>query len=72
MGGTVNVFIRDKSRKLYKMHRWTNTLPFFLNFLAHTDEDQHLAEYMEEWLKMKDDWNKNKKTKKFEYNMTDC
>ena len=71
MGGNVNVFLRDNNRNFYKMTRWTNTLPSFLDCIGHVEnEETHLDEYLESWLGMKEDWDKNRKTSLFELNMT--
>jgi hypothetical protein len=72
MGGAVNVFVRDNDRNFYRMSRWTNTLSSFLTIIGHVDEEDNLSEYMKPWLGMKDDWEKNKHTNLFEYNMTPC
>jgi len=71
MGGSVNVFLRDNDRNFYKMTRWTNTLPWFLDCIGHAEDDEkHIEDYLEQWLGMKDDWKKNKKSGSFEHNMT--
>lgn len=78
MGGTISVAIRlsDEIRKpdepeIYKMYRWTNSLQLLWSDprLAKNDRS-HLDEYLKQWIEMRDDYEKNKKTDNFQFNMT--
>lgn len=72
MGGSVGVTIRLPDSVEHRMCRWTNVLPWALTNLRFIQEDPaHLAEYLEQWLSMKADWEENRATGKFRHNMTD-
>lgn len=72
MGGIVSVTVRRKGEE-FRMQRWTNSLPWFaLNDRLYEGGEDHLNDYLEQWLLMKGDYEKNKDTGKFEYNMTDA
>lgn len=71
MGGYIRVIIRKPNREVLFMNRWTNPLPHFLDSISFHDEEEHLKEYVDHWYDMQEDYNKNKKTKKFKHNMTD-
>lgn len=71
MGGTVSVIIKDKNNQVHKMHRWTNSLPHFIqHFETSNQNPQVLKNYLTTWEEMSEDYNKNKKTGKFKLNMT--
>ena len=55
----------------YRMERWTNPTPFYITNvnLLHDDMD-HVKTWSQPWLDMKDDYERNKDTGKFENNMT--
>lgn len=72
MGGEVNVYIRDHSRTLYKMRRWTNTLPSYLLFIGHESEIKNLDQYMANWYEMEADWEKNGPKGPFQHAMTNA
>lgn len=73
MGGTVAVTVRLESGEEHRMHRWTNSMPWFFNSVKFFQKDSsHIAEYMKQWEEMRDDWNTNRKSKKFKHNMTEC
>lgn len=77
MGGTISITLRVNNEEVYKMDRSTNILPYFL---AHhglysglgADLDSWKAEFLEKWLEMKDDWDKNHETGQFQFPMTPC
>jgi hypothetical protein len=79
MGGSIAVTVRDPNGKEYRMCRWTNSLPGFINDIGLINKDpKHLEEYLEQWKGMVEDWKSHiKKCKKedhidctFKYNMT--
>lgn len=73
MGGTVAVTLRKPDGTEYRMNRWTNSMPWgIMNMKMLTHDMAHVDEYLEQWLGMKADYEKNKGTGKFEHNMTDC
>lgn len=73
MGGTIRVILREEDGTTHKMNRWTNSLPGFVNTLGFINKDKgHLNDYMEAYLDMKKDWEKNHESGNFELNMTDC
>lgn len=52
------------------MNRWTNSFPWFVHNLKFTNkEENHIQEYMQSWLMMKEDFEKNGPGP-FEHNMT--
>lgn len=72
MGGTVGVTIREKDGTLHKMARWTNSLPDFARSMKFINKDKnHFDDYLKVFYEMKADYEKNKNTGKFEFNMTD-
>jgi len=72
MGGTVSVTVRRKGEE-FRMQRWTNSLPWFaLNDRLYEGGEDYLNDYLEQWLLMKSDYEKNKDSGKFEHNMTDA
>lgn len=73
MGGTVAVTIRFEDGTVEPMGRWTNSLPGFFQDVKFVKKDQsHLDEYLRDWFEMKDDWDKNHKSGRFEFPMTPC
>jgi len=73
MGGTVAVTLRKPDGTEYRMDRWTNSMPWGFNNMKLMRHDMdHVDEYLEQWLMMQTDYEKNKGTGKFENNMTEC
>jgi len=73
MGGSLSVTVKYPNGKIEKMCRWTNPLSNFItNIHFINSEETHLNEYMKLWYEMKSDYSKNKKTKNFEFPMTEC
>lgn len=71
MGGNLAVTIITEDGEMYKMNRWTNSLPDFVNNMKFVQKDkEHLANYLASWLKMKEDWAKNGPNGPFEFPMT--
>lgn len=72
MGGTVAFTLRTPEGQEYRMRRWTNIMPWALTNMALVNkEPEHISEMLEQWLLMKNDYERNHKTKKFEHPMTD-
>ena len=83
MGGTVAITLRLEDGTEYRMNRWTNSFPTFVNALGFIEKDpEHIKNYMQSWFDMKDDWERNKDGKPrsdgfggteppYEHNMTD-
>jgi len=70
-GGAVAWALRLSSGQEYRMTRWTNIFPTVTTndaFLA--EEPAAVHEALEQWLAMKDDWERNNKTREYEHNMT--
>lgn len=71
MGGNLAWTLRLSNGTEYRMDRWTNALselitdPLFFN-----EDEKHIQTCLESWLAMKEDWEANKDTGKFEHNMT--
>ncbi len=73
MGGTVAVTLRLENGEEFRMRRWTNSLPWFFNSTKFFSKDRsHINEYLKQWFEMKKDWEKNKESESFEFNMTKC
>lgn len=71
MGGTIRVIVRENEDKVHNMYRWTNTFPDFVNSPKLYNEDKdHLSKYMESWLDMKEDYDKNCDSGDYEFYMT--
>lgn len=72
MGGNIGFIIKKENGEQIGMSRWTNIMPhFFKNinlYLGNTSA--WYDEFACEWLKMKDDYEKNKDTGDFKLNMT--
>ena len=72
MGGTVAITLRTPDNKVYKMSRWTNIMPHFINnarlFLK---QQGHIDDFLYQYNLMKEDWEKNKLSGNFDFNMTD-
>lgn len=48
MGGTIAVTVREEDGTVYKMARWTNTLPHFvLNEKLYNKNPDHLSAYLQ-------------------------
>lgn len=72
MGGSVTMIIRESEDKVHKMVRWTNSFPHFIKHPKFLSKDKtHLNEYLVHWNEMSEDYEENKKTGNFKYNMTD-
>lgn len=72
MGGRVAVTLREPDGTEHRMVRWTNSMPFYIcNTKMLRADREHIDEYLSQWRLMKDDWERNHKTGKFEHNMTD-
>lgn len=72
MGGNIGFIIKKEDGEQIGMSRWTNIIPHFFKdpnlYLGNTKE--WFADFAKEWLKMKEDYEKNKDTGKFALNMT--
>lgn len=71
MGGSVTMIIK-KDNKIKKMCRWTNALSSFFNnkkFLF--QDDFYIKQYIKTYEQMEKDYERNKKDKNFEYDMSD-
>lgn len=72
MGGTVSVIIREEDGKVHKMARWTNSLPYFIKNMKFINKDkEYLNNYLKAFYDMKSDYEKNKESGNFQFNMTD-
>lgn len=72
MGGNVAVIVKKENGEQVNMDRWTNVMPYFL---THADlytgkKEKWFEEFSREWLSMKEDYEKNKKSGNFKFNMT--
>lgn len=73
MGGTTSVTLRKPSGEEFRMTRWTNSMPWGIcNPRMFNANEDHMDDYLEQWLDMKDDYEAHKDTGNFEHNMTDC
>jgi len=73
MGGTVAVTLRKPDGTEYRMSRWTNSMPWGITNLKLLQHNMtHVDAYLEQWLGMKEDYEKNKDSGEFEFDMTDC
>lgn len=73
MGGTVAVTLRKPDGTEYRMDRWTNSMPWGIGNMKMLKHDMaHVDDYLKQWLEMRDDYERNKATGKFELNMTEC
>jgi hypothetical protein len=71
MGGNLAITLILEDGKTYKMDRWTNTFPNFVNNMKFIRKDPiHIQNYLKSWLEMKEDWGKNGPDGPFEFNMT--
>lgn len=72
MGGNVGVIIKKEDGEQIGMSRWTNVMPYFFKSinLYSGNTKVWFEEFSEEWLKMKADYEKNKDTGNYEFNMT--
>jgi hypothetical protein len=72
MGGSLAVTLREPDGTEHRMCRWTNALPAFVNNMRLVNKDPaHIKKYVDRWTEMREDYEKHKGTKKFEFNMTD-
>ncbi|GAG29822.1 unnamed protein product, partial [marine sediment metagenome] len=73
MGGTTSVTLRKPDGEEFRMTRWTNSMPWGIcNPRMFNKDESHMDDYLKQWLDMKEDYEKNVKTGKFELEMTDC
>lgn len=72
MGGNVGVIIKKENGEQIGMSRWTNSMPYhFSNPLLYQGKTKEwFEEFSSEWFQMKADYEENKTTGKFKYNMT--
>lgn len=71
MGGSIAVTLVTPNGTMYKMCRWTNTLPWFVkNPKFISKDEQHINEYLDEWIQMKSDFEANGPNGPFQYSMT--
>ncbi len=71
MGGSIAITVREESGEEHRMCRWTNVLPQFIKNIRMLNKDSdHLKKYLKTWQDMREDFNRNKKNKNFEQNMT--
>lgn len=71
MGGSVTMIIK-KDNKIKKMCRWTNALPsFFNNKKLLFQDDFYIKEYIKVYEGMEKDYERNKESGNFEFDMTD-
>jgi hypothetical protein len=60
MGGSIGVTLITPDGETYKMDRWTNSFPDFVNNMRFLKKRRrHINQYMELWLRLKADWDKN-------------
>src|SRR3990167_692614 len=72
MGGTIAVCLRKPNGEEFRMLRWTNPIPYYIHNIKFFNKDEeYIEEYLFQWREMKQDWEKNSKSKNFEFNMTD-
>jgi len=72
MGGSIAFTLRLEDGTEYRMCRWTNILPWAITNKKMIEKDpSHIQKVLENWLKMKDDYERNKDSGNFENNMTD-
>lgn len=72
MGGTITIILRKPDGTEYRMQRWTNIMPYFLNNIRLVEENEnHIEAFLKQWLSMKEDYERHKEDKQFEHNMTD-
>jgi hypothetical protein len=73
MGGTTSVTLRKPDGEEFRMTRWTNSMPWGIcNPRMFDANEKHMNEYLEQWLSMKEDYEKNHIGGNFEHNMTEC
>lgn len=73
MGGTISVTLRKKNGDEYRMSRWTNSMPWGIgNVNMLRGNEEHINKYLNQWFEMKEDYEANKDSGNFEYNMTDA
>lgn len=72
MGGNIGFIIKKEDGEEIGMSRWTNIIPHFFKYpnLYIGNNKEWFADFAKEWLKMKEDYEKNKDTGKFALNMT--
>jgi hypothetical protein len=73
MGGTTSVTLRKPDGEEFRMTRWTNSMPWGIcNPRMFNANEAHMNLYLEQWLDMKRDYEKNHIGGNFEHNMTSC
>lgn len=75
MGGSVAVILRDHQGNVTPMRRWTNVMPFYFKLATlysndETLEKEWISSFLQDYLLMKDDYEKNKNNGQFEFEMT--
>jgi hypothetical protein len=56
MGGTIAITLREKDGTEYRMNRWTNTMPSFVEHTGFINGDKkHIEDFLSTWKKMKAD-----------------
>ena len=71
MGGTISVTIIEQNGDMHKMQRWTNNVPAFIkNVKFITKDSDYVKAYLDRWLPLKSDWEKNGPDGPFEYEGT--
>ncbi len=71
MGGNLAWTLRTQAGTEYRMDRWTNGIPALIHadgFLS--GQPAAIEQALEEWLVMKDDWQRNRANETFEHQMT--
>lgn len=73
MGGTTSVTLRKPDGEEFRMTRWTNSMPWGIcNPRMFNADEAHMDAYLEQWLSMKDDYERNHIDGIFENEMTEC
>jgi len=72
MGGSIAFILRENDGTEHRMCRWTNIISWAVTNMGIVNKDRsHVGDVLKQWLEMKDDYEKNKHTGKFEHDMTD-
>jgi len=60
MGGSISVTLIEENGSMHKMQRWTNPVPRFMKDMKFFQKDkEHIQNYLNGWLPLKEDWEKN-------------
>lgn len=60
MGGSISVTLIEENGTMHKMQRWTNPIPRFMSNMKFFNKDkEHIENYLNGWLPLKEDWEKN-------------